>query len=142
MDIILVFNNFSKQIYFIFFFIYHFIFLIYLISFACIWFFPKISEFNENKLKSIKYRGLEFTYYSIITIFLWNASYISIHIIILIISMTFLGFIDDKYDLNPKLKFFIFVIISIIFNVIDIGFQDSFYLFIFLNFSFMVFFLI
>ena len=57
--------------------------------------------------------------------------------------MTFLGFIDDKYDLNQKLKFFIFVIISIIFNVIDIGFQDSFLSFYtFLNFSFMVFFLI
>ena len=89
MDIILVFNNFSKQIYFIFLFSSIILFLIYLISLHAFDFFPKINNSNENKLKSIKYRGLGILYIIALLPFFYVSLYISIHIIILIISMTF-----------------------------------------------------
>ena len=105
-------------------------------------FFPKILGSNELNTESFKYRGLGILY--IISSFPFLYKYFSLHEIILIYSLTLLGFTDDKYDLSSKLKLFLFIFISLSFNISDANFNGnhlilSDYIYLFSKFIILIF---
>ena len=103
--------------------IFTFIISIYFIYKDKLTFFPKIRNFNELKTHSIKYRGLGILY--IISLFPVLYKYFSLDEVTLIILLTSLGFTDDKYDLSSKLKLFLFILISLAYNILDANMQES-----------------
>jgi len=103
--------------------IFTFITLIYFIYKDKLTFFPKVRSFNELKTHSFKYRGLGILY--IISLFPFLCKYFSLNEITLIILLTLLGFTDDKYDMNSKLKLFLFILISFVYNMLDANMLKS-----------------
>ena len=99
----------------------------------------KSSIFHERML-----RGLGIIYpISITPIFFLNYNIIQFIDYLMLISLTIVGFIDDKYGLNYKIKIIFFIFISFTYNFLISSDIENIYIFkIFLNSGLLIFLII
>ena len=98
----------------------------------------KSTIFHEKML-----RGLGIIYpVSIIPIFVFNQNVIEIIDYLMLLTLTSVGFIDDKFGLNYKIKIILFIIISFLYNAMIFSEFDNIQVFNLLLNSGLFFFLI
>lgn len=100
--------------------------ILYYTSRGKIFFVPQLKNDDVNTT-SRRYRGIGIFYILTLLPFFFNFRVIiSLEAILLILSFSIIGFVDDKYDLKSKYKLFIFILISLLFNYFDIENKNEF----------------
>ena len=104
-----------------------FLIILYYTAIGKIFFIPQLKNDGVNTTFR-PYRGIGIFYILTLLPFFYNFHpIVSIEAILLILTFSIIGFIDDKYDLKSKYKLFIFILISLLFNYIDIENKSEFF---------------